>query len=249
MASRVRAKATEEMSSRLNPSELQEISKRPMVVACGFETNPNGQGQTVQKLCKGPEFLGGVLYTKFFRLSIRALRRELRGDPWDIDGYPDNGFRRTLAGWSWLVRLLVWMLNTLTVPGDLRLTMANRASGRFAPFSPVWSTPLGQQKTPSFRGATDRRFVAKDLRSGLAKVGTGTLYIEPGRSLREAAVACLAAWISIATASESLSDASQRRSQVLTMTRASRQAKSRDIKISDKRVALLARPGFVSRSR
>ena len=57
--------------------------------------------------------------------------------------------------------------------------MANRASGRFAPFSPV-GLLRSSAKTPSFPRCYGPEFVAKDLREWLAKVGTGTLYIEPG---------------------------------------------------------------------
>jgi hypothetical protein len=88
----------------MKPLGVKVIGERPMVVARGFETDPNGEGKTVQELCKGPKFLSSVLHTKLlstfpsgsFDESFVAILR-------DIDGYPDNGFRRTLRvghGWS-----------------------------------------------------------------------------------------------------------------------------------------------------
>jgi transposase InsO family protein len=56
--------------------------------------------------------------------------------------------------------------------------MTNRASGRFAPFSPV-GLLRSSAKTPSFPRCYGPEFVAKELRDWLAKLGTGTLYIEP----------------------------------------------------------------------
>ena len=75
-----------------------------VVVACRFKTNPNGQGQTVQKFCKGPEFLGCVMHMKFLS-TLPSGRFDEGFVPilGDIDGYPDNSFRRTLRvghGWS-----------------------------------------------------------------------------------------------------------------------------------------------------
>ena len=52
-------------------------------------------------------------------------------------------------------------------------------SGRFAPFSHA-GRPHPLAKTASFPRCYGPEFVAKELRQWLAKVGTGTLYIEPG---------------------------------------------------------------------
>jgi putative transposase len=52
-------------------------------------------------------------------------------------------------------------------------------SGRFAPFSHA-GRPHPLAKTASFPRCYGPEFVAKELREWLAKVGTGTLYIEPG---------------------------------------------------------------------
>jgi transposase InsO family protein len=52
-------------------------------------------------------------------------------------------------------------------------------SGRFDPFSHV-GPPHSLAKTASFPRCYGPEFVAKELRQWLAKVGTGTLYIEPG---------------------------------------------------------------------
>ena len=53
------------------------------------------------------------------------------------------------------------------------------ASGRFAPFSHACPLrPLA--KTASFPRCYGPELVAEELRKWLAKVGTGTLYIEPG---------------------------------------------------------------------
>jgi putative transposase len=51
--------------------------------------------------------------------------------------------------------------------------------GRFAPFSHA-GRPHPLAKTASFPRCYGPEFVAKELREWLAKVGTGTLYIEPG---------------------------------------------------------------------
>ncbi|MFY9528127.1 MAG: hypothetical protein WAR24_04380, partial [Candidatus Acidiferrales bacterium] len=42
----------------------EEVSERPMVVARGFETDANGQVQTVKKSSERTELLSSVLHTK-----------------------------------------------------------------------------------------------------------------------------------------------------------------------------------------
>ena len=59
------------------------------------------------------------------------------------------------------------------------LTMTSMASGRFAPFSHA-GPPRSLAKTVSLPRCYGPEFVAKELRQWLAKLGTGTLYIEPG---------------------------------------------------------------------
>jgi hypothetical protein len=66
-----------------------------MKVAGRFKTNPNRQAQIVEKLCNGTNFLSGILHTE----SLAALRsgcfdEHLVAILGDIDGYPDNGYRR-----------------------------------------------------------------------------------------------------------------------------------------------------------
>src|SRR5487761_173058 len=89
---------------KMKPFGVEEVSKRPVVVARRFETNPNGQRQTVQKLCKGTKFLGCVLHTKLLStLPSGCFDESFVAILGDIDSYPDNGFRHTLRvghGWS-----------------------------------------------------------------------------------------------------------------------------------------------------
>jgi len=84
--------------------------------------------------------------------------------------------------------------------GDLRLTMANRASVASLP-SACWSTPLVSKNT--LVPEVLRTGVRSERSAGVAgESRNGDAIHRAGKSLREAAVACLAAWISIATASE-----------------------------------------------
>ena len=88
----------------MKPFGVEEIGKRPVVGARRFKTNPNGQGQSVQKFCKAPEFLGCVMHMKFLS-TLPSGRFDEGFVPilGDIDGYPDTSLRRTLRvghGWS-----------------------------------------------------------------------------------------------------------------------------------------------------
>jgi hypothetical protein len=84
---------------------VEKIGKRSMVVARRFKTNPNRQCQTVQKFCKGPKFLGCVLHPKLLStLPSRRFDESFMAILSNIDGYPDDGFRRTLqVGHGWFV--------------------------------------------------------------------------------------------------------------------------------------------------
>ncbi len=170
MASRVRAKATGRNELEMKPLGVEEIGKRPMVVARRFKTNPNGQGQTVQKLCKGPKFLGCVLHTKLLSTlppgaSIRASWRSLATSMATQTTASGVLCGLVMVGPSPLVNA-----EHTHSTGDLRLTMNQHGFRSLRSLQPCWSTPLVSKNS----------LVPEVLRPGVRGEGTAEVAGESG---------------------------------------------------------------------
>src|SRR6185437_616802 len=129
---------------------MEEISEGPVIISGRLEPDMNGGTETVQEIGKGAKFLGGVGHTKFLAALPSGRFDEgfvtILGD---IDGYPDNRFRRTLrTGHGRSVSLCECSAHSQYRRPSADHDPTSRASGRYAPFSPACLLRSGKKPAP-----------------------------------------------------------------------------------------------------
>src|SRR5574337_1779015 len=82
---------------QLESLRVEKVGECPVVVAGGFKTDTDRQSKVVEESSEGAELLGCVLHAKLFSTPpAGSLDQRLVAVLGYIDGYPDNGFQRTL---------------------------------------------------------------------------------------------------------------------------------------------------------
>lgn len=163
----------------MKPLGVEEIGKRPMVVARWFKTNPNGQARPCRNSAKARNSSAVFCTRNFFRLfhlgaSMRASWRSLATSIATQTTASGVLCGLIMVGPSYLVNA-----EHTHSTGDLRLTMTSMASGRFAPFSHA-GPPRSLAKPSSFPRCYGPQFIARGFQEFIRIAGMTHVRTSPG---------------------------------------------------------------------